>query len=285
MSEHSTAPAQPKTKKAHRYHRYHIAVAGLATVSFALGTAAGAAVLACLTTSSTTAAAANCTVNGTAAPALNGSILPTSLRPVILMVGDSIIEQAAGVSLHGFQALLSKDYIHRADVINSGRSAWTTRSWLPTVPALVQEWAARPPSLVIIGLGTNDARLPNATNDVPPDEYKANLEAMVHLFLDAFPATKLLLLTPAVTDDDIFVDRAYLNARVGEYANYCTQVGRRLDIPVINFWTLLQGAQKTVLSDGLHLSLAGNEFYHNQILAAIATSYPQLTPRALPGRP
>ncbi|EQC40972.1 hypothetical protein SDRG_02034 [Saprolegnia diclina VS20] len=204
-------------------------------------------------------------------------------KPLLLMIGDSITQQASTVSLHGFQALLAEDYIRRADVINRGRGGWTTRNYLPTVPAMVQEWAARPPSLVILELGTNDATRPNATDQyVPPGEYKANLEGIVQGFVDAFPATKFLFLTPAVSDDDMFAHQAHLNARAGAYASLCMEVAGRLHFPVVDLWTLLQGKQKEVLSDGLHLNVLGNEFVHNQIMAAIASSYPELTPSALP---
>ncbi|KDO27798.1 hypothetical protein SPRG_07397 [Saprolegnia parasitica CBS 223.65] len=229
----------------------------LVLAGVAIGTVAGAAVFA----------------GFAAPPKVEEATMAPTPKPLLLMIGDSITQQASTVSLHGFQALLAENYIRRADVINRGRSGWTTRNYLPTVPAMLQEWSTRPPSLVILELGTNDATRPNATDQyVPPDEYKANLEGIVHGFLDAFPATKFLFLTPAVSDDDMFTDQAHLNARAGAYASLCMEVARRLHFPVVDLWTLLQGMQKDVLSDGLHLNVLGNEFVHDQIMAAIASS-------------
>ncbi|KDO19018.1 hypothetical protein SPRG_14855 [Saprolegnia parasitica CBS 223.65] len=216
---------------------------------------------------------------------LLASKYPASSMPVILMVGDSITEYAANVHMHGFQASLAHDYIRHADVVNRGRAGWSTANWRPKIPALIREWEARPPILVTIALGTNDASLPNATGlYVPPEKYTANLEAMVVRLSDAFPATQFLFVTPAVSDDDSAMGQLHRNDRAGTYAALCKQVGDKWKIPVVDLWTPLQGKQKTVLSDGLHLNQAGNEFVYDQIKNAIATSYPQLRPSALPER-
>ncbi|EQC40209.1 hypothetical protein SDRG_02857 [Saprolegnia diclina VS20] len=208
-----------------------------------------------------------------------------SSMPVILMVGDSITEYAANVNMHGFQASLAHDYIRHADVVNRGRAGWSTQNWRPKIPALIREWEARSPILVTIALGTNDASLPNATGlYVPPNKYKANLESMVAGLSSAFPSTKFLLVTPGVADDDSAMGQLHRNDRQGTYAALCKEVGDKMKIPVLDLWTPLQGKQKSVLSDGLHLNQAGNEFVYDQIKNAIATSYPQLRPSALPER-
>jgi hypothetical protein len=47
--------------------------------------------------------------------------------PLLIMLGDSITQNAANPEIMGFQVMLNQDYVRKADVINRGCSGWTTK--------------------------------------------------------------------------------------------------------------------------------------------------------------
>ncbi|OQR95528.1 hypothetical protein ACHHYP_00082 [Achlya hypogyna] len=198
------------------------------------------------------------------------------------MLGDSLTEYASNVQLQGFQATLSRAYIRKADVINRGKAGWTTRDWLPVLPDLIDEWRAKPPSLITICLGANDAALEYLWLYVPLPEYATKLRQIVELFRAAFPAAKFILMTPGATDDTTVIRDIRSNERTGTYAAMCKTVGADLGLPVIDLWTPMQGVQKEMLVDGLHFSAAGNAFVHGKLLETIRAVYPALAPEVLP---
>ncbi|KAG9404215.1 hypothetical protein AC1031_005754 [Aphanomyces cochlioides] len=214
----------------------------------------------------------------------NPPAVSTSFKgaPLFITLGDSITQLAVDPKRLGFQALLSSDYVRKADVVNRGLSGWTTRGWLPKVPLLIDEWQYKPPSLITIFLGANDAALIDSVDKgqhVPLEEYTANLRNMVNLFHAAFPSCSLLFLTPPVVDDARWPSRANLETK--KYAAACVQVANKTHVPVVDFWTRLQG-RTDLLADGLHFNEAGNVVAHEMITQAISQFYPHLVPSALP---
>ncbi|OQR91526.1 hypothetical protein THRCLA_08957 [Thraustotheca clavata] len=93
---------------------------------------------------------------------------------IFLMIGDSITQLGANPSLLGFQSQVSQDYMS----VYRGLSGWTTKKWCPLLPKLAREWQHKPPSLITIFLGANDAALPNITFSVPLEDYGTNLQYM-----------------------------------------------------------------------------------------------------------
>ncbi|OQR91528.1 isoamyl acetate-hydrolyzing esterase 1 [Thraustotheca clavata] len=211
-------------------------------------------------------------------------IMKSSEGPsVILMIGDSITQQAANPAVLGFQAQLSQDYIRRVDVINRGMSGWTTKNWISKLPKLVKEWKYSPVLLVMIYLGTNDAALSNNTQYVPLQDYAGNLQSMVQTLKSSFLETNFIFITPAAVNDEAPQWIGYRkNARTKLYVDQCKSLAAQLHIPVIDLWTPTQGKQKEFLIDGLHLSTPGNVFVYQQIVAAIKSNYPTLTNDSLP---
>ncbi|KAF0743656.1 hypothetical protein AaE_008517 [Aphanomyces astaci] len=202
--------------------------------------------------------------------------------PLIITLGDSITQNGANPEILGYQVLLNNDYVRKADVVNRGLSGWTTRGWLPKVPLLLEEWRHKPPSLITIFLGANDAALIDSHDSqqhVPVDEYVANLTHMVLLIKTSFPQCEILFLTPPVVDDARWPSRANLETK--KYAAACVNLAISLHLPVVDFWTSLQG-RTDLLADGLHFNKAGNVVAHQMIVDAIATHLPHLTPGALP---
>ncbi|KAF0697340.1 Aste57867_11966 [Aphanomyces stellatus] len=209
---------------------------------------------------------------------------PLRVAPVIITLGDSITEFAADPRNLGFQALLSQDYVRRADVINRGLRGWTTRWWVQYLPQLVQEWRAKPPVLITIALGTNDSSLangPSAVRHVPLDEYQANLRTIVQTLRVAFPACVFLLLTPPAIDNSKWDPADKTNDVAATYATACEAVASDLHVPVIDTFRATNG-RWDLFRDGVHPSGPGNVVFHNLIQTAIATSFPHLTPNAIP---
>ncbi|ETW02966.1 hypothetical protein H310_05407 [Aphanomyces invadans] len=202
--------------------------------------------------------------------------------PLIVTLGDSITQNGANPEILGYQVLLTNDYVRKADVVNRGLSGWTTRGWLSKVPLLIEEWRRKPPCLITVFLGANDAALinsPDHQQHVPVDEYVANLTHMVTLIRAGFPLCKILFLTPPVVDDARWPSRANLETK--KYAAACVHLAASLDVPVVDFWTALQG-RTDLLADGLHFNRQGNVVAHQMIVDAIAEHFPHLTPAALP---
>lgn len=65
---------------------------------------------------------------------------------------------------------------------------------------------------------------------------------------------------------------------LGKYAAACRALGGELGVPVLDLWTQLQTAPhwSTYLSDGLHLSPAGNLAAFQLLLQLIGDHFPAL---------
>ena len=64
----------------------------------------------------------------------------------------------------------------------------------------------------------------------------------------------------------------------GQYAAACRKLGLQLGVPVLDLWTQLQTQPdwNTHLSDGLHLSAAGNEAVYLLLSQLIREQFPAL---------
>ncbi|KDO18459.1 hypothetical protein SPRG_15168 [Saprolegnia parasitica CBS 223.65] len=199
--------------------------------------------------------------------------------PIIVTLGDSITQNGANPDIMGYQVMLTQDYVRKADVVNRGCSGWTTRDWVPKLPLLGREWSHKPPSLITIFLGANDAALVPEPQHVPLETYAGNLKILLQTLGATFPDCRFLLLTPPPIDDTRIKSRS--NAEAGKYAAACVAVGAERKVPVVDFWTAMQNMPH-LLSDGLHFNRAGNIAAHALILSAIRQHYPALAPEALP---
>ncbi|KAH9101353.1 hypothetical protein LEN26_015695 [Aphanomyces euteiches] len=187
-------------------------------------------------------------------------------QPIIMMLGDSITQYSVNSQLQGFQALLSNDYIRKADVVNRGLWGWTTKWWLEYLPQFIHEWRMKSPVLMVVELGANDASLEHGTSSiryVPVEEYAENLRAIIRITSQAFPSCEYLILSPPAVDNKKWSPADKLNNVTQVYAKKCIQVADELNLPVIDLWNATQGKW-------------------NLFRAAIAKHYPQLTPNALP---
>ncbi|CAK4738145.1 unnamed protein product, partial [Aphanomyces euteiches] len=183
-----------------------------------------------------------------------------------------------------FQALLSNDYIRKADVVNRGLWGGTTKWWLEYLPQFIHEWRMKPPVLMVVELGANDASLEHGTSSiryVPVEEYAENLRAIIRITSQAFPSCEYLILSPPAVDNKKWSPADKLNNVTQVYAKKCIQVADELNLPVIDLWNATQG-KWNLFRGGLHPNIQGNILFHDLIQAAIAKHYPHLTPNALP---
>ncbi|KAF0701242.1 Aste57867_8236 [Aphanomyces stellatus] len=201
--------------------------------------------------------------------------------PTILFLGDSNTEWASIPEVMGWQVLFTQDYVRRADVINRGAAGWTTKMWLSVLPALLDEWATKPPVLTAIFLGSNDASAMSSLH-LPISDYEANVVELVSRFQASWQ-TRILLITPPPVDDNSHAWKGiFVNADVGLYAAAMRAVADRLHVPVVDLWTSLQPSISTILSDGVHLTREGCLAVHDLIRQGIADAYPDLVPSNMP---
>ncbi|KAF0692373.1 Aste57867_16550 [Aphanomyces stellatus] len=217
------------------------------------------------------------------AEAATSDLVPPSV-PSIVFLGDSITQYGSDPTIMGFLALLANDYVRRADVLNRGAVGWTTRSWRARWPQLLATWQSTGfPSLLAIGLGTNDAAPEGDPYHVPIDEYAANLRTLVGDVHAAFPATHVFLVTPPPVDDAICTWNR-TNARTGMYARACLAAASALGVSVVDAWSALQGENATDIHvhDGLHFNAKGNGLMYDLVIEHIEQHEPTLSPWALP---
>ncbi|KAE9357564.1 hypothetical protein PF008_g3132 [Phytophthora fragariae] len=221
------------------------------------------------------------------------------LRPVILLVGDSLTEKGTIPKTNGWVSLLQSEYRRSVNVVPRGLSGYNTRWYLKYgVPVIQGEIAsgAYTPALITIWLGANDAALPNGTavaQHVPVDDYKENLVKLVHAFNVMAPDAKILFITPPLVDDEVQQKHAesykgvmkgivaHSNEMAGIYARACVDTANLLALPVLDlhsyFNNMAEYTRKDVLVDGLHLNLKGNNYMYEQLRQKIDSEFPNFT--------
>mmetsp|Transcript_88849 Transcript_88849/g.176678 ORF Transcript_88849/g.176678 Transcript_88849/m.176678 type:complete len:278 (-) Transcript_88849:73-906(-) len=215
-------------------------------------------------------------------------------RAQILLFGDSITQQSFSVG--GWGARLADRYQRRAHVLNLGYSGYNTRWALELLPLLFDVPDASSVRLVTIFFGANDASHMehNPRQHVPLQEYKENLRKLViHVCSKCLNAKVLLICPPPVCHAQrlVFQQNQYPNSatgilertneNTGEYAAAAAALATEMGIQSIHLWQEMQSAAPgddwhKFLSDGLHLSLEGNEFVANRLIAKIGDAFPEL---------
>ncbi|XP_069462099.1 isoamyl acetate-hydrolyzing esterase 1 homolog isoform X2 [Ambystoma mexicanum] len=125
-----------------------------------------------------------------------------------------------------------------------------------------------------IFFGANDCAIKeeNPIQHVPLDEYVKNLKSMIsYLKTVDVPENRVILITPPPLQESAWGKwcngKGYklnrTNSLAGDYAKACVQVASSCGTEVLDLWTLMQKDNQDYscyLSDGLHLSVTGNEF-------------------------
>lgn len=209
------------------------------------------------------------------------------MRPKIYLFGDSITEGSFGDG--GWGASLANHFARTADVVLRGYSGYNTR-WALKVfdkvfPPEKEAAHGGDPAAITVFFGANDACLPDrcsAFQHVPIDEYKLNLHSIVSSLQKRWPSTHILLITPPPIDEAARLLHPYTenmlglpertNEAAGSYAEACIAVAGECGIPVVNLWAKMQQFpdwHKAYLSDGLHLTQAGNQIVFQEVIARL----------------
>lgn len=221
----------------------------------------------------------------------------------ILCFGDSITE--FGGASGGWVARLQWDYSRRADVINRGFSGYTSRLLRAMLPELLAPLGPLPCErtvAVVLMLGANDATAPGGFQHVPPDEFLCNMVAILRGLRAAFPAAVLVVLTPPPVDAEVWdahCRRTYgadgggrcmkLACEYGALAHRAAMATGSLFVDVIASMAGPRGEGRSslptlgvglMLSDGLHLSAAGNVHLFGLVQTALQGT--AAAPSALP---
>ena len=94
--------------------------------------------------------------------------------PRIVAIGDSIIEGTGATENHGWIYLFAQQFRSDFELINNGEGGSTTEYWVRHLQA---DCIDLRPSIVILGIGTNDARYRPSINrsEVPLESFEKNL--------------------------------------------------------------------------------------------------------------
>ena len=131
------------------------------------------------------------------------------------------------------------------------------------------------------------------------EEYVDNIRAIISTIQSRLPKSAIILITPPPVDEQARLQHAFTtygvvleqsertNQVTGQYANAAKRLGEEVQIPVLNLWEEFQKASpedwKTVfLSDGLHLSPAGNELVGRLVLELIEKKLNHISVASIP---
>ena len=101
-------------------------------------------------------------------------------RPSILLIGDSITQQAFGMNGKiGWGSLLASVYQRRADVLARGYFGYNTNHALEILPRILQTTISSPILFCTILFGSNDAVDYGQLQHVPMEQYRENMRKIV----------------------------------------------------------------------------------------------------------
>jgi lysophospholipase L1-like esterase len=188
----------------------------------------------------------------------------------IVCFGDSITEMGTALALRGYVIQLVDRYTRRADVIARGFSGYTSREARKLLePAVLR----LEPDFVILFFGANDSVLPDQVPHVPPAEYAQNLRDIADRV--AYTGAWLILVTPPPVNERLTKSRRLEHTE--HYAKACREIGREMNVPVIDLFHDLQQEYdwaNTCLLDGIHLSALGMDFLYERFVLEIDRIWP-----------
>jgi len=187
--------------------------------------------------------------------------------------------------------------MRRADVLNRGYGGYNTRWALEALPHIFKGQEARPPLLVVVFFGANDASLAahNERQHIPLQEYHDNLIGIAQELRALWPKVRLLFVGPPPVAEaqrlayakERYAEKARgvlerTEEAAGEYAAACERAAQKVGIPSLSLWGAMRqarpdGSWSEFLRDGLHLSRRGDEFVAKAVLGAIEQHYPELS--------
>lgn len=201
-------------------------------------------------------------------------------RPQFVLFGSSIVEYS--FSNGGWGAILADLYARKADIFLRGYSGWNSHHAVQVLDQVFPKDAPTQPSLVIVYFGGNDSVGPHPSGlspHVPLPGYIENMRKIATHLKALSDATRIIFLSaPPINEAQIresqlgFIARLRTNERCGRYSEALIELGKEMDIKVIDLWTAIQ--QKgdwltTCFTDGIHLSAEGSKIVVGEILKVL----------------
>jgi len=222
-------------------------------------------------------------------------------RGKIILFGDSITQMSFSAADCGWGAWIADRYQRRADVLNRGFSGYNSDWFLKfaaTDEGKADLFDHDNVKIVTVFFGANDASdlELNPRHHVSLERYKSNIKEIASLTRKNFgeDVNLILIAPPPVCHDarlkfqkDKYKDKATGKLErtlelSGQYAKAMTEVATELELPCLDVWTMMQDSSSTTqpwqeyLSDGLHLSAAGNKFVGEALIDLINDLLPEL---------
>jgi len=224
--------------------------------------------------------------------------------PQFILFGDSITEGSNQV----LASSLAEWYRRRLDVLNRGFSGYTAPMGYDN---LTQFFPVGPPShsiprvrLMTVFFGANDACLPGNPQHVPIDQYGQFVRQIVQYEGVKQHRTRIVLIVPAPIDEWQLSPGERNAETTAKYAAACREVGRELDLPTLDLWTIfmtragwtegsdapLIGSKAAprnkvldeLLSDGLHFTPEAYRLTFDELVKVIQAKLPDEVPDKLP---
>lgn len=202
------------------------------------------------------------------------SKLKSVVWPQVILFGDSITQFS--FSANGWGSDIANKLARKCDVVNRGFSGYNSRWAKIILPRILPSQEAPDSHIeaVTVFFGANDCALKdkNPQQHVPLQEYSENLKDIARLLGSVgVPADKVIFITPPPLHEEAWQKECELkgfplnrlNAEAGLYAQACVQAAGQCGAASLDLWTLMQREGQdfsAFLSDGLHLSEAGNRF-------------------------
>ena len=193
------------------------------------------------------------------------------MRPIICF-GDSITQQ--GFQAGGWLSLLAAAGETRFDVLNRGFSGQNTEAGLSYGYKIAFEGSNYEPHAVVICYGANDAAL-LPPQHVPVNRYESNLERIVERLQGQYPSARLILCSPPPVHNEKYrihcsernpPDQSRFLDVTRTYRDAAERVANREHVAFVDMFLAFKDASNGELfSDGLHLTVSGNECFYKAV--------------------
>jgi lysophospholipase L1-like esterase len=194
-----------------------------------------------------------------------------------LLIGDSNVQY--GFSQEGCWVNLMSNFLSRkCDVINRGFAGYNTHYLKEMLPNILSEFEVDSVCGVIVLLGSNDSALRYLNQQELLVKYKENLEFILDYLTAKWGLSKqkIIFVTPPKIDDLKFksyttqmgMKQLHFDARVKLFADVCLEFAKSNNLKYLDLnkhMELKQEAYKELLSDGVHFSTAGSEFFFEHL--------------------
>ncbi|KAJ3006447.1 UNVERIFIED_CONTAM: hypothetical protein HDU68_004063 [Siphonaria sp. JEL0065] len=191
----------------------------------------------------------------------------------------------------GWGTSLFRHYNRKMNVFNRGFGGYTSY-WLNfMIPSLLDGIPSRPPALVTLLIGTNDAST-RGNQHVPLNHYKKYLSEIIAKIKEKAPHSKILVLTPPPVSAKDVMGGHFLFKVLLEYRNACIDAFHAIEgqenLELLDTWDLFIPGKKYdhpsfdpntldhYFSDKLHFSGEGGRVLFEGVVKVIERKWPYL---------